>query len=271
MTAAPRCPFCNAQGVNHIASKVMGSFALIFCGQCGAVYGVVPKPQQPEKTPPTQVVVRPVKEPAPKVSRTLETPVMPPQHVALTAGDVARAISDYVGKKIPLSPTQVEHVYRNASNDERSPLCPEHQTRMVKLTVPADVPKAGDTFWVCSHYSQCRYMKPPPAKKQKQPGSDDARSLGNLSVSPALKLAGETNLSEVIPYSQVATRMKLSAMNHGTLYNQVAEPDGPPICPTHKFDLVKVVIPQPYKNAGYKVWLCPHGGCDQWRLAETPK
>lgn len=173
MTAAPRCPFCNAQGVNHIASKVMGSFALIFCGQCGAVYGVVPKPQQPEKTPPTQVVVRPVSQ------------------------------------------------------------------------------------------------APPPAKKQKKP--DDTHSLGNLSVSPALKLAGEANLSEVIPYSQVATRMKLSAMNHGTLYNQVAEPDGPPICPTHKFDLIKIVIPQPYKNAGYKVWLCPHGGCDQWRLAETPK
>lgn len=50
--AIPRCPYCNAQGVNQLEAKVVGFFVLVFCKGCGAIHGVVPKPvsEQPPAT-----------------------------------------------------------------------------------------------------------------------------------------------------------------------------------------------------------------------------
>ena len=55
MSVEPRCPHCNAQGVKHITAKTLGNAVIIFCGKCGAIFGVVPgqtstPKAQPEKT-----------------------------------------------------------------------------------------------------------------------------------------------------------------------------------------------------------------------------
>jgi hypothetical protein len=43
MSVQPRCPFCNRQGLSGIvAKKLSPDFGIVYCGQCGAIYGVVP-------------------------------------------------------------------------------------------------------------------------------------------------------------------------------------------------------------------------------------
>jgi len=47
--ATPRCPYCNATGLDKLASKVHRDIRVIFCGLCGAILGFVPY-QIPEET-----------------------------------------------------------------------------------------------------------------------------------------------------------------------------------------------------------------------------
>ena len=42
MTATPRCPYCNAKDFKHLTRQVLGNFMVVYCGQCGAIYGVMP-------------------------------------------------------------------------------------------------------------------------------------------------------------------------------------------------------------------------------------
>lgn len=47
--ATPRCPYCNATGLDKLASIVVRDVRVIFCGLCGAILGFVPY-QIPEDT-----------------------------------------------------------------------------------------------------------------------------------------------------------------------------------------------------------------------------
>lgn len=50
----PRCPYCNASGVDKITAQRLGGALLLYCGQCGAIHGVVPavpKPAPPQPSP----------------------------------------------------------------------------------------------------------------------------------------------------------------------------------------------------------------------------
>jgi len=46
MTISPRCPYCNATGLKHLAIQEVGPITLVYCGQCGAIHGVLPKQAQ---------------------------------------------------------------------------------------------------------------------------------------------------------------------------------------------------------------------------------
>jgi hypothetical protein len=70
----PRCGFCNAQGITYLEAKTVGCYAIVFCGKCGAIHGVVPAQQQPAKlapvgaqteTPNPEPVASPPPEPEP--------------------------------------------------------------------------------------------------------------------------------------------------------------------------------------------------------------
>jgi hypothetical protein len=55
----------------------------------------------------------------------------------------------------------------------------------------------------------------------------------------------------------------------GSLYMQVAEDFGPPICPEHKVDMVREVVPAGYPNSGLPIWVCPRfEACRNWEIAE---
>lgn len=70
---APRCPFCNAQGLDKLAAKNLGYFSLIYCGQCGAIYGVVPT-SPPKTTTESKPKTRPA---APSPGEPAPSPIPP--------------------------------------------------------------------------------------------------------------------------------------------------------------------------------------------------
>lgn len=42
MAIQPRCPLCQAQGLDKIIAKTVGHFSVVCCRQCGTIHGVVP-------------------------------------------------------------------------------------------------------------------------------------------------------------------------------------------------------------------------------------
>jgi uncharacterized Zn finger protein (UPF0148 family) len=86
-----------------------------------------------------------------------------------------------------------------------------------------------------------------------------------------LDVVGNADLSSKTPYDPVliANRMKAANISQGSRYLQVVVDDGPPFCPHHKTEMVKVTIPDGYKNAGREIWLCGQfNTCQQWELAK---
>lgn len=162
----PRCPHCYAQGLKYLSIQKVSSFTLVYCGNCGAIHGIIPSsPQRPSK---------PTSEP----SRTF-----------------------------PSSPA----------------------------TAPT-TPPPGTEF-------------------------DDL-----------LATVGNADMPSEKPLIASQVQAKLNAMRmvgSGSRYLRVASYDGPPACPHHKTDMQEFIIPGGYKNAGLKLWVCPHyADCRQWEVAD---
>ena len=66
MSTTPKCPHCNARGIDSLAVEDMRMFLLVYCHKCGAIHGVVPSPPQPS-TVNTQTVAAADNRPAPKI------------------------------------------------------------------------------------------------------------------------------------------------------------------------------------------------------------
>lgn len=77
-TATPRCPTCDAQGIKHLANHNLGQYILVYCGQCGAIYGVVPNLAALQTQPPSPPAVEvPAPAPAPFKLAPLPDPIRP--------------------------------------------------------------------------------------------------------------------------------------------------------------------------------------------------
>ena len=73
MSTTPKCPHCNARGIDSLAVEDMRMFLLVYCHKCGAIHGVVPNPAHQ-----SQVTVKPTveeKRPAPKIINIDPQPV----------------------------------------------------------------------------------------------------------------------------------------------------------------------------------------------------
>ena len=140
MTISPRCPYCNATGLKHLAIQEVGPITLVYCGQCGAIHGVLPRPQA--QSP--EVAIR---SPSPEVA--IEAP---PRF------DILAHLSQV---ELPpprlYSPEQLAGMARYSSNPtsqrriivtNRQPTCQIHHTPMQKQTIPSG-PNAGRQVWVC--------------------------------------------------------------------------------------------------------------------------
>jgi len=181
-TATPRCPTCNAQGIKHLVNHNLGQYFLVYCGQCGAIYGVVPNmaalQSQPAVIPPAAEVPAPVPVPPPFKLAPLPPPPpqpvpkpAPPENPAPARNNVSPATSiapDFLAEigyadlthKIPYDPAKIAArmkaagiaqgtQYRRFAIDEGPPACPAHRTDMQRIMVPDGYPNRGRWFWVC--------------------------------------------------------------------------------------------------------------------------
>ena len=155
----PHCPHCNAQGLKHLAFEPLAAFALVYCKECGAIYGAVPCPQsadeQPEKTHLTA---------NPSAS---EFPVRPAS-VARAATPLAWLGNADLSIKQPLSPQKMEAEMRMARMyaldgryirmvcDDEPPFCLTHKVEMREMVIPDGYLNAGRRLWVCPEFGDCQ-------------------------------------------------------------------------------------------------------------------
>lgn len=149
-----RCPFCNAQGLDHLQVECVKSFQVVYCGQCGAIHGVLPlaaiqrqeetaltEAPKPAQEQPTPAIVEPQKSP------DIQPAVEPPRHPVkkpLTKdqiGLMASAVGFYTMAFDP-------------------PLCPTCKIDMVEEKVPEGHKEAGQSFWKCPNFQTCRQWLP---------------------------------------------------------------------------------------------------------------
>ena len=76
----PRCPYCNAQGVQHIAARPLSTAVVIYCSQCGAIFGVVPNQPEPKRgllKNPANIAIPGEASAPPKPAMTADEPKKP--------------------------------------------------------------------------------------------------------------------------------------------------------------------------------------------------
>lgn len=74
MATIPKCPYCQTQGIKNIASQKAGPLRIIFCGNCGAIFTIIPDALLQEK--PRQQIA-PATEPAPEQKPETEPDIEP--------------------------------------------------------------------------------------------------------------------------------------------------------------------------------------------------
>lgn len=262
--AIPHCPYCNAQGLNHLAmERLPGQVGLFYCGNCGAIYGVasIQAPSPPKRA-------------------------IPAQYDDLSVTELTDVLGQLTGQQsTSLMSRQIEQMFQGSTTDH-SPQCSHHGPTMILLTVPFGFSRSGQQFWICRHYRTCQQWQiatPPPKSAPPPPPPPpppvEAKTIRTTSPSrPQQKennpfeIVGNADLSHKLPYDPeaIASRMRAAGLSRGgSRYLHVAIDDGPPYCPQHKTEMVKLAIPAGYKNAGREVWLCPEfASCKQWELAK---
>jgi hypothetical protein len=130
-------------------------FGLVYCRQCGAIFGVVPLPPKIE-TPPTRLAG----EIQPQSEAEIE-PISKPQSVLEVIGN-----ADLSGK-IPYDPVIIANRMKAATKgqgsrylqvavDDGPPFCPQHKTEMARVTIPPGYTNAGREVWLCAQFNSCR-------------------------------------------------------------------------------------------------------------------
>lgn len=87
MATQPRCPFCNAHGVDQIAAHKLGVAVVLYCSHCGAIHGVVPgsssrpKPVSVSAATSTPTQTAPPPQPSATVTepKTAKAKIRPPK------------------------------------------------------------------------------------------------------------------------------------------------------------------------------------------------
>lgn len=152
----PRCPYCNAQGLSFIKSQKSGPFRVIFCGQCGAIHGVLPAGREPVtklghteaviKTPPPTPTEAPNHPPRETKTPLAEPPIQAPEQPK--AKPPNRITKDKVGAMVAGGGYFALALL--------PPLCPKCNIEMEKFTVPEGHQEAGQEFWRCPNFQTCR-------------------------------------------------------------------------------------------------------------------
>ena len=173
----PRCPFCNAQGLQHLKRHDAGLFFVVYCDKCGAIYGVIPNFQA--QSQPAAVVTAPPPAPSPHLGPAVPLkPVLPkatPPPVETSNGISPATLQDALerfGNTDLLNldgptPRQIKMQmkaafarsgtrYRQIVIDDGPPLCLTHWIEMKKITIPQGYKNGGCQLWICPQHQECR-------------------------------------------------------------------------------------------------------------------
>lgn len=174
--AEPRCPYCNTQGLSNLAQYQAGQFAVIYCAQCGAIFGVIPLavPALSRKKPPAPAEIfspppdQPISEPktelelpknsAPETEPAVDPAPVPPGLLGL-AGNTDITLA-------PISPDDARQRIRMVSMYGpggqkainvmgETGTCPTCNRAMVKMIIPAGYQNSGKTIYYCPNYDEC--------------------------------------------------------------------------------------------------------------------
>lgn len=183
MPATPRCPYCNAQGLNHLALHRLDGFGLVYCGNCGAIYGVVPlsstdrlsksttqsvvPPAPPVEVEKPAVPFEPeTKSPPPEIEPAAPPIIAAPLASKPPTGALEEVGSTDLSHKLPYDPEAIANRMRVAGTGQGSrflkvavdvgpPLCPQHKIEMIQSAIPHGYQNAGREVWLCPHFKSC--------------------------------------------------------------------------------------------------------------------
>lgn len=246
----PRCPFCNAQGLDLLKVEQTTSFQVVYCGQCGAIHGIWPLVAAPTETAkyPPQVTKTALTEPQ-KQARAI-----PAQYDDLTVTELEEVVSNFIGRShITLSAEQIAQLFVVADNQAVSPFCSQHKNPMVKLIIPDGLSKDGQSIWICRQYRTCHQWQAdsPAAHRRSQQKTVPSEQLPPKPgpVKPSPKPLNEDRIGAIL--------------NVRGGYSHLAF--DPPVCPKCKIDMVEEKVPEGHKEAGQSFWKCPNfQTCKQW-------
>lgn len=146
----PHCPHCNAEGLNHLVFEPLAAFALVYCKQCGAIYGAVPCSQQAAADPvPPEFLLRPA--PTARAASALAQ-----------LGNADLSIKQPLGLDTMETEMRMTRVYAPGSSymrmifDDAPPLCLTHKVEMREMVIPDGYLNAGRRLWVCPEFADCQ-------------------------------------------------------------------------------------------------------------------
>ena len=173
----PRCPSCSARGLGAIQaqmlqSKVVGSYGLLACKQCGAIHGpvsvIVKKDVSLKSDDRQKIGHQTVKESSPKrVNTKIEKIWELLGHADLT-GKLPYS-PDQIAKRMQATGRGVNTNFMRIVMDDGPPVCLKCKIDMVQSEIPHGYgPNQGKTFWVCPSFLKCNQWELAEPNKQKK-------------------------------------------------------------------------------------------------------
>ena len=170
MTVKLRCPYCNAFGIEQLQTTSLDSETkVVFCGQCGAIHGVVgavvkPLPQNDSPANVVATAVKPTFTPQPLPQKAVTPP--PPQPLPqkspsqlkfqalveqMGRADLAKKRDEYEDKleKRAQAVQKGSTHYLQVAYDDGPPHCLNCQVDMKAVTIPQGYLNADCKVWVC--------------------------------------------------------------------------------------------------------------------------
>jgi len=168
------------------------------------------------------------------------------------------------------------------ADDDATPRCPTHDAVLKRVTVPPGYKESGKVFWVCMTKG-CSYKEevedqPAPAapkpravtttkagegrRRRDQHRREDRQEKG-LSIFSA-KRAIVDLVNKTARQNRRLTPNQIGAMIHGSggLYSETVLA---PLCPNHSLPMEQITVPEIYREAGKRMWVCPYYSvCEYW-------
>jgi|GEM_PF-3427286 len=164
----PRCPFCNAQGLDLLKIEQTALFQVVCCGQCGAIHGILPLAATPVEIPNNRPQSAQLPKETPGQDQTKNSALMPvetaldehPRPIPEQSPSAkAQALEPKPAVKKPLTKDQIglmalgKGFYSMAFD---APLCPKCNIEMIEEKVPEGHKEAGQSFWKCPNFQTCK-------------------------------------------------------------------------------------------------------------------